>query len=73
VCSDYVKLYDGSDTKAPKLATLCGSELPKDVISSGDSLLVVFVTDRSGRSTGFEITYTVKWIFPGTRSMVISL
>ena len=64
-CSDYVRVHDGINTKAPELATLCGTELPKDVVSSENSLLVVFATDRSVTRTGFKIKYTAKPILPG--------
>ena len=45
--------------------TMCGSNLPGDVTSSDNNLLVVFKTDGSVKRRGFLITYTARTIIPG--------
>ena len=46
--------------------TLCGNNLPGDVMSSGSGLSVVFRTDSSVTRNGFVITYTARTVTPGT-------
>ena len=46
--------------------TLCGNNLPGDVMSSGNGLSVVFRTDSSVIKSGFVITYTARTVTPGT-------
>ena len=57
---DRVTILDGSESTAPTLVTLCGKELPEDVISSQDSLLVLFSSDASRTSSGFWVSYTTR-------------
>ena len=58
---DSVKIYDGSSVTAPQLGEVhgyCGRHLPPSLTSTGDSLLIIFTSDRSDRYyTGFHITY----------------
>ena len=46
--------------------TLCGNNLPGDVMSSGNGLSVVFRTDSSVTKSGFVITYTARTVTNGT-------
>ena len=58
-CDDYVKIYDGDNTNATVLGRAkgyCGSRNPS-LISTGNTVLIVFVSDDKGRSSGFEISY----------------
>ena len=62
-CSyDSLKIYDG-ETANP-LAILgqrygyCGSNIPPSVISSGNSLLILFESDGNNAFYGFNLTYT---------------
>ena len=48
-----------------QLYTLCGRNLPGDVISSSNQLLIVFVTDSSVTNYGFMIKYTAWTTIPG--------
>ena len=57
---DKVTIFDGSEPTAPTLVTLCGKELPEDIVSSQDSLLVLFSSDASRTSTGFRVKYSMK-------------
>ena len=45
--------------------TMCGNNLPGDVTSSDNSLLVVFRTDGAVTRRGFLITYTARTVIPG--------
>ena len=45
--------------------TLCGNNLPGDVMSSGNVLSVVFRTDSSVTKSGFVITYTARTVTNG--------
>ncbi|KAI0236767.1 Cubilin [Lamellibrachia satsuma] len=58
-CScDNVKIYDGSDSTAPVIRSLCGAVLPADIIASGNTVFIQFVSDNSGRYAGFRIQYS---------------
>ena len=60
---DKVRVYDGNDTTAPLLHTFSGTSRPSDVFSSGNTVFVSFVTDRSGTRDGFNVVYST--ITPG--------
>eukprot|EP00010_Vexillifera_abyssalis_P006118 CAMPEP_0201552900 /NCGR_PEP_ID=MMETSP0173_2-20130828/19217_1 /ASSEMBLY_ACC=CAM_ASM_000268 /TAXON_ID=218659 /ORGANISM="Vexillifera sp., Strain DIVA3 564/2" /LENGTH=578 /DNA_ID=CAMNT_0047963485 /DNA_START=187 /DNA_END=1922 /DNA_ORIENTATION=+ len=61
--SDTITVYDGLSVNAPKLVTLTGSELPSPstIVSSSPNMLVVFHSDRSVNSGGFEANYTAMY------------
>lgn len=42
---DYMELFDGYDSTAPRLGRYCGSGPPEEVYSAGDSVLVKFHSD----------------------------
>ena len=59
VCTfDKVVIFDGNDTSARLLNTLCGSTIPGDIVSSGNALFVYFVTNNVDTYAGFSIQYT---------------
>lgn len=50
--------YDGSDTNSPPLTgRMCGSSLPNQLTSTGNTMLLNFVTDVSVAHEGFQATY----------------
>ena len=52
---DRVNVYDSSDVDEEMLlGSYCGDNIPKYVVSSNTSLLVVFETDDSSNFRGFE-------------------
>uniref|UniRef100_A0A4D5RL31 Putative procollagen c-endopeptidase enhancer n=1 Tax=Ixodes scapularis TaxID=6945 RepID=A0A4D5RL31_IXOSC len=55
---DFVEVFDGSDASAPLLKTLCGDQIPGEIISSSDSLLLRFHTDPSTTKSGFVALYS---------------
>lgn len=55
---DYVTIYDGSNTSAPVLESVSGSELPPTISSSTGTVLVRFTTDGSVIYQGFELDYS---------------
>ncbi|KAK2170759.1 hypothetical protein NP493_1143g01022 [Ridgeia piscesae] len=58
-CScDKVNIYDGRNATAPLIHTLCGSDLPGNVTSSGNELFIHFQSDGSNRIRGFRIRYS---------------
>ena len=58
-CScDKVNIYDGRNATAPLIHTLCGSDLPEDVTSSGNELFIHFQSDDTDRTRGFRIRYS---------------
>ncbi|XP_056613449.1 membrane frizzled-related protein-like isoform X1 [Triplophysa dalaica] len=59
VCEfDYVEVYDGANTvDNTVLGRYCGSTVPPDLISSGPTMTVVFVTDEGVADSGFWASY----------------
>ncbi|KAK2145078.1 hypothetical protein LSH36_704g02003 [Paralvinella palmiformis] len=55
---DALTLYDGSTTSETKLATRCGHDLPDDVTSSTNVVLLVFTSDISSEDRGFDLEWT---------------
>jgi len=54
---DFVYVYDGPTTASPS-KTYTGSAIPPEFVSTGSSLLIVFVSDTGVASTGFTASYT---------------
>ena len=62
---DSVKIYDGNSTKATQIGRkhgYCGKRAPPTltIASTGNSLLIVFVSDVSDTKSGFNATYRGK-------------
>ncbi|KAI0220172.1 hypothetical protein LSAT2_028306, partial [Lamellibrachia satsuma] len=55
---DSLDIFDGNATTAPRLRSLCGSNLPRDIVSSGNTMLVYFATNNINRYAGFMLKYT---------------
>ncbi|XP_023693831.1 bone morphogenetic protein 1-like isoform X1 [Paramormyrops kingsleyae] len=55
---DYVELFDGADTKAPRLGRYCGSGPPEEIYSAGDSIVIMFRSDDTIDKKGFHMHYT---------------
>ncbi|CAB0044896.1 unnamed protein product [Trichogramma brassicae] len=54
---DYVEVRDGHAPDSPLIGVYCGYKLPPDVRSSGNKLLVKFVSDSSVQKAGFSATF----------------
>lgn len=54
---DNVAVYDGNSTDAPLIGVFCGMNIPPEVHSTGNQLLVKFVSDGSVQKGGFSATY----------------
>ena len=59
-CSyDRVYIYDGSDTTAPLIHSICDNRfLVNYITSSGNTVFVYFLSDYRYRRSGFEIQYS---------------
>ena len=64
ICAyDSRKIYDGDSISAKQLGPsyeYCGDCIPPTLMSTGNSLLIVFISDTSESSSGFNITYKGK-------------
>ena len=55
---DRLMIYEGNHEEPSKLLhVLCGNQLPKEIVSSGNSLLIKFITDESRNRDGFSLVY----------------
>jgi tolkin protein len=54
---DYVEIRDGHVTDSPLIGVYCGYKLPPDIRSTGNKLLVKFVSDSSVQKAGFSATF----------------
>jgi hypothetical protein len=56
--SDVLTVYDGSSITAPVLGSFSGSQIPGDLVSTGDKLFITFESDGSGVAPGWLLSYT---------------
>ena len=56
---DSLKVYDGSDDRAPLRGTYCGAYFPTVLVSSGRSIFLKFESDSTKKLSGFYIKYLV--------------
>uniref|UniRef100_A0A4W3K7X0 Cubilin n=1 Tax=Callorhinchus milii TaxID=7868 RepID=A0A4W3K7X0_CALMI len=57
LCSDYVSVHDGSNIFAPSLGKFCGSTIPPPLLSSSNSMFIVFTTDIIVSGRGWKALY----------------
>ena len=57
---DQVYVYDGPDTTAAEVASLDGTAIPADIVSTGNTLTVRFTSDSSMVYPGFEASVTLQ-------------
>ena len=60
---DYLMVYDGGSTSAPKIGDKYGSDSGEDIgtlISSGKQMTLIFHSDVSGQRDGLDLTVTLK-------------
>ncbi|MFC2100429.1 C10 family peptidase [Bacteroidota bacterium] len=54
---DFLTIYDGESTSDPVLGSFSGNSIPPMITSSGDKLLLVFVTDSINNGLGWQVVY----------------
>nr|XP_003701332.1 PREDICTED: bone morphogenetic protein 1 isoform X1 [Megachile rotundata] len=54
---DYVEIRDGHNADSPLIGVYCGYKIPPDIKSTGNKLLVKFVSDGSVQKAGFSATF----------------
>ncbi|XP_029672193.1 tolloid-like protein 2 [Formica exsecta] len=54
---DYVEVRDGHNNDSPLIGVYCGYKIPPDIKSTGNKLLVKFVSDGSVQKAGFSATF----------------
>ena len=57
---DNLLIYDGSSNNSAIIQRLTGTSLPSDVISTGNSLFLVFISDDNIYYNGFNLQYFIK-------------
>lgn len=55
--SDTLYVYDGSSNSDSLIAKLTGDQIPNDIMSTGNSMYLEFITDNINSSKGFDISY----------------
>ena len=56
---DSLKIYDGPTSSSNRKARLCGRSSYSGLISTSNTLLLIFNSDGSTGYTGFQLTYSV--------------
>lgn len=54
---DIVHVYDGETTNDPLLGTFTGNDIPGQLTSSGNKMLIRFTSDEQGEAPGFFATF----------------
>ena len=67
---DKVRVYDGNDATAQDSYNFSGTHRPSDLVSSGNTIFVSFVTNRYGTRHGFKIVYSTSVPVPGKTSVL---
>ncbi|RZB39104.1 CUB, FXa inhibition, and/or EGF CA domain containing protein [Asbolus verrucosus] len=59
--SDFVEIFDGKNATAPSFGKFCGTDVskPARICSTGESVMVRFVSDGDGAQEGFSLVYKV--------------
>ncbi|HNY59350.1 MAG TPA: C10 family peptidase [Bacteroidales bacterium] len=55
--ADFLRIYDGEDETAPLLGEFSGTEIPGEVTSTNNKVLLVFTTDDTNEDNGWLISY----------------
>ncbi|XP_072347970.1 tolloid-like protein 2 isoform X2 [Scyliorhinus torazame] len=55
---DYMEIYDGNESVAPRLGRFCGPGPQEEIYSAGDSIMIRFHTDDTINKKGFHVRYT---------------
>ncbi|MCK4639255.1 MAG: C10 family peptidase, partial [Bacteroidales bacterium] len=56
--NDFITVYDGETTGDSVLGTFTGSSLPPNITSSGNKILITFISGGSGTAPGFMVEFT---------------
>ena len=62
--NDVLIIHDGHSQTSPIIATLNGTSLPDDVVSTGNSFYIEFISDAQVNLHGFELEYQIKGKIP---------
>ena len=60
-CSDYLDIYDGSNSQSSKIVKLCGAGTSNEIVSSSNTMFLNFVSDAVDNEKGFKIEYRVNY------------
>ena len=56
-CLFNLQVRNGNGPNAPLMGTFCGTQIPSELTSSGNSLYLRFKTDDSVQGSGFKLSY----------------
>ena len=56
---DSLTIFDGASSNDTLIGRYCGADLPKEILSTGPDLLMVFVTDGTSPFDGYEAEYMI--------------
>jgi hypothetical protein len=56
---EFLEGHDGGCTRNTSLGRYCGTNLPSDMFSTGNSLTLVFQTSTIAGSKGFKLSYSI--------------
>jgi hypothetical protein len=62
---DYMEVFDGPNSSAASLGYFYGNSVPADIVSSGGSIFIQFITDGTSGAAGWSINYTCNNSAPG--------
>lgn len=54
---DYVEIRDGHSNDSRLIGKYCGYKLPPDLYSTGNKLMIKFVSDNSVQKAGFSAAF----------------
>lgn len=70
---DYLNIYDGESTSAPLLGSYSGENLPPVLFSSGNKVLLEFITDEANNGPGWRLNYSgINHLFEGSGFTILT-
>ena len=58
--NDTLAIHDGHSKDSPIIKTFSGTSLPEDVISTGNSFFIQFISDAQQNRHGFDLHYLIQ-------------
>lgn len=55
---DHIEIFDGDSSNARSLGKYCGSKTPRPILSSGNTMFMLFYSDASVQRKGFLAQYS---------------
>ena len=60
---DYIEVFSGYDDSGPSYGRFCGNQVPPEIISVDEALLLRFKSDDTINSKGFFAAFSIEGVY----------